>query len=56
MDGMYLYFFKWDKNIDCNASRKVACVLSELNVPYQTVFVDFSRVKFFLHIYIYIYI
>lgn len=29
---------------DYHSCRKVACVLSELNIPYQTIFVDFSKV------------
>lgn len=24
--------------------RKVACILSELNIPYRTIYVDFSKV------------
>ena len=44
MDGMLSTIFKIKELVLMIVFRKVACVLSELNIPYRTVFVDFSKV------------
>lgn len=45
MDGMLSTIFNIKERVLMIVFRKVACVLSELNIPYRTVFVDFSKVQ-----------